>query len=199
MRRLLFACAALGLFIVTGCEGRRRGDLVPYRDPCRRFVSCGECTPIRGCGWCSSGQNQGGICLSSPNQCPGNQFTWTWEPNVCAGDGGAATRDAPPATDATAAVDTAVATDATNATDAAGDGAICRWPASANTFSSGDGAVSGCLPSTGGTLCSSGQYALSCYGNGTAAPVAPDGALQCAVVPVPTPSNVLLYCCPCGS
>jgi hypothetical protein len=76
---------------------------------------------------------------------------------------------------------------------------MCRWPAAANTFASTDGGATGCLPSTGGSLCAGTQYALSCYGNGASAPPAPEGALQCTVVPVPTPANLLFYCCPCSS
>jgi hypothetical protein len=164
---------------VGGCgEGRGHG---PVADPCRRFASCGACTPIRGCGWCSHGQDGGGICLRDPIECPGPQFTWTWEPVACgAGSDGSAT-----------------VTEA-GATDSDGAG-MCRWPAAANTFASADGGLSGCLPSTGGNLCAPTQYTLTCYGNAPATtPSVPDGGLKCAVVTIPTPANVLYYCCPCG-
>jgi len=77
-------------------------------------------------------------------------------------------------------------------------GAMCRLPAAANTFAGGDAGLSGCLPNAGGNLCASSQYGLSCYGNTTSPPSAPDMALKCTIVPIPTPTNVLLYCCPCA-
>ena len=47
--------------------------------------------------------------------------------------------------------------------------------------------------------CTSSEYALDCIG---ASPPAggipdPDPALGCKVIPIPTPSNALFYCCPC--
>jgi hypothetical protein len=84
-----------------GC-GEGEGPTGPsYADPCLRFKSCGECAPIRGCGWCVSPRAPG-VCLHDPLECPGPQFTWTWEPNACtnppppppaAGDGGASAGD----------------------------------------------------------------------------------------------------------
>jgi hypothetical protein len=75
---------------------------------------------------------------------------------------------------------------------------MCRSPAAANTFASFDGGVSGCLASAGGNICTSSQYTLTCHGSGASPPSAPDPALQCSVAAVPTPSNVLFYCCPCS-
>jgi hypothetical protein len=75
---------------------------------------------------------------------------------------------------------------------------MCRWPAAANTFASADAGLSGCMPSTGGNICTGGQYTLTCHGNATSPPSAPDATLKCSGVPIPTPANVLFYCCPCG-
>jgi hypothetical protein len=162
---------------VGGCgDGRNARERVT--DPCLRFTSCGDCTPVRGCGWCAHG-DAAGVCLRDPIECPGPQFTWTWEPVACTPgqDGGATPSEA-------------------GVSD--GDGGMCRWPAAANTFTSADAGLSGCLPSTGGNLCASPQFTLTCHGNGTSAPSVPDPALKCTVVPVPTPSGVLFYCCPCS-
>jgi hypothetical protein len=79
--------------------------------------------------------------------------------------------------------------------DASTDGGACRWPDSANTFTTADASLAGCLPSVGGNLCAAAQYTLTCHG----ASAVPAPGLQCAVVPIPTPANVLYYCCPCGS
>jgi hypothetical protein len=158
-------------------------------DPCVGASSCGTCTPLRGCGWCANSAG-GGVCLSQPNQCSGARFTWTWEPSAClppSGDGGGTVSRDAGWTTVTDAGDAAIGT----------DGGVCRWPASASTFSSADASVSGCLPSVGGNLCTTSQYTLTCYGQSSGA--VPDPGLACTVVPVPTPGNVLYYCCPCGS
>jgi hypothetical protein len=47
--------------------------------------------------------------------------------------------------------------------------------------------------------CSASEYALTCTGD-TMMPSsmpAPETSLGCTVIPVPTPSNVAFYCCPC--
>src|SRR5687767_4357698 len=69
-----------------GCGGSDRERVV---DPCLRFTSCGECTPVRGCGWCAR-PGATAVCLSDPLSCPGPQFTWTWEPLACTDRDGAA-------------------------------------------------------------------------------------------------------------
>jgi hypothetical protein len=141
-----------------------------YYGYCQQFRSCGACTPIYGCGWCTYGQGQG-ICLSDPGQCRTQQFTWTWELRGCG-----------------------IVTDAgsdDSSTDASSSS--CHWPETADTFSTSDAGPAGCLPSTGGNLCPASQYNLNCYG-----PTTPDSALGCAVVPIPTPSGELFYCCPCA-
>jgi len=145
---------------------------------CRQYGSCDECTPIYGCGWCTYGQRQG-VCLGNPDECRTQQFTWTWEPRGCGllADAGSTASDS--GSDGSSA-------DASSST--------CHYPPAADTFSTSDAGPSGCLPSTGGDLCSASQYNLSCYG-----PSTPDSALGCAVVPIPTPSGELFYCCPCTS
>jgi hypothetical protein len=174
---------ALVLLVMIGAGGCG-GDNVRERptDPCLRFTSCGECTPVRGCGWCAR-PDAGAVCLSDPLSCPGPQFTWTWESVACVAekDAGATLADAGAPADAAAADD---------------GGAMCRVPAAANTFVGSDAGATGCLPSTGGNLCGAGQYTLACHGGG---PIpAPDGALKCTIVPIPTPPNVLFHCCPCS-
>jgi hypothetical protein len=43
------------------------------------------------------------------------------------------------------------------------------------------------------------EYALTCTGDRMmpSSIPSPDTSLDCTVIPVPTPSNVLFYCCPC--
>lgn len=90
--------AALVLMVVIGAGGCGEGGDGRARitDPCLRFTSCGSCTPVRGCGWCTHEGDGGvdGLCLSDPLSCPGPKFTWTWEPLACTdGDGGAPALD----------------------------------------------------------------------------------------------------------
>jgi hypothetical protein len=147
-----------------------------YGGYCEQFTSCEACTPIVGCGWCTDGSGKS-ICLSDPDSCRAQEFTWTWEPNGCGvtADAGGSKPDA----EADAASD--VATPA------------CHWPDAADTFSASDAGTTGCMPSTGGDLCSSSQYTLTCYGTST-----PDAALGCTASPVTTPANVAFNCCPCA-
>lgn len=116
--------------------------------------------------------------------------------------------------------------DGTATPDAGGDASIfvCSFPPNADTFS--DASASGCRPGapgracevsngatveadgsvSGGTescksLCPSASYELSCSSGPTdiqASIPSPDPALDCAAIAVPTPSNWLYYCCPCG-
>src|SRR3954464_9407569 len=37
------------------------------RDPCARYDSCTTCTPVRGCGWCTT--PRGSACFSDPLEC----------------------------------------------------------------------------------------------------------------------------------
>jgi len=165
--------------VLAGCDdggyydNRYGGGYYGY---CEQFSSCDECTPIVGCGWCTYGSGQG-ICLSGPEWCRAQQFSWNWEPKGCG-----IKPDAGTVPDAGADV-------------SSGDGGTssCRWPDNADTFSASDAGASGCLPSTAGDLCSSSQYTLTCYGTST-----PDGALNCTASPVTGPPNVAFSCCPCA-
>src|SRR6185295_1694475 len=106
------------------------------------------------------------------------QFSWTWEPKGCGGDGGMTSPDG-----------------GSDAGDSGADGgtSTCTWPATADTFVASDAGASGCLPSTGGDLCSSSQYTLACYGTSM-----PDATLGCAAAPVNGSANVAFSCCPCA-
>jgi hypothetical protein len=81
------------------------------------------------------------------------------------------------------------------------DGGVCEYPASVNVNSSPSGP--GCFAGHTGQLCEGGscrpfctspQYEMSCYDGS-----APDAALGCQSIAIPTPSNVLFYCCPCAN
>ena len=85
-----------------------------------------------------------------------------------------------------------------------GSSSTCTWPASAQTAS--DASPIGCSASPRFDLCqqqgdgteqcrdgcSSSEYALSCDS------ATPDASLGCKVLPLPTPVNVAVYCCPCS-
>jgi hypothetical protein len=57
-----------------------------------------------------------------------------------------------------------------------------------------------CSPTGCQSLCAGGQTPVTCTGSGQTAPIpAPDASAGCTVVAIPTPSNELFYCCPCGA
>lgn len=60
-----------------------------------------------------------------------------------------------------------------------------------------DGAV---VTGTCHSPCTQDEYTLTCLGSSSlvGAIPAPDTSLGCSAIPVPTPSNVLFYCCPCN-
>jgi hypothetical protein len=84
------SCAAIVLasavaVVLGACGGDDSGasyysDAVSY---CSQFRTCGQCTPIRGCGWCFN--SHGGVCTTDPNECAVqvSEFTWTWDPSGC--------------------------------------------------------------------------------------------------------------------
>jgi hypothetical protein len=50
--------------------------------PCRSYSSCDTCTPVLGCGWCTA-PNGSGVCSPDPDDCPTQEFSWTWNPSGC--------------------------------------------------------------------------------------------------------------------
>ena len=57
-----------------------------------------------------------------------------------------------------------------------------------------------CSPSGCQSLCKDGQTPVVCLGAQATGPIpTPDANAGCTVVAIPTPSNELFYCCPCGS
>ena len=91
------------------------------------------------------------------------------------------------------------------------DGGMCTWPA--RFTPTGDTSAVGCWASAiSGTVdggqfnCSSSEFALHCAGSldrldsGCEARTmpAPDLALGCRILPIPTAFNQSYYCCPCG-
>jgi ABC-type Fe3+-hydroxamate transport system substrate-binding protein len=72
-------------------------------------------------------------------------------------------------------------------------GKICQVSNGATVLADG-GVVNGTETCT--SLCGDSQYELSCM----EAPSAnPDPSLGCTVIPIPTPADVTLYCCPCAN
>jgi hypothetical protein len=85
VKRLVVYAALLAFFAATAgaCDeayvygvGPREGRY------CRQFDTCGACTPVLGCGWCTSPDGTG-TCTSDPDECPTEQFDWTWNPSGC--------------------------------------------------------------------------------------------------------------------
>jgi hypothetical protein len=106
MLTLVFAAMLGGCIVDNGSGGNGGYSSNPYG--CAAYTTCGSCTPIQGCGWCSVGA--AGWCVSDPDQCAGAPaFEWTWVQSGCpgdtdgggGGDGGTAPSDA--ATDGGAA------------------------------------------------------------------------------------------------
>jgi hypothetical protein len=173
---------------------------------CSQFASCDLCTPVTGCGWCYNSDGTG-ACTPGPGECTSSTFTWTWKPDGCRVtadasavqpyDAGANAIDTGPNVETgSGEIDAGSIADAGNPSDAA----VCRWPAGADTYQLSDGGKSGCHPSTGGNLCpSSSDYTLSCYGGAEGGALStPSASLGCAIVTLPTPTNLEFYCCPCA-
>jgi hypothetical protein len=76
-----------------------------------------------------------------------------------------------------------------DAGDAGSESAGCLPGPTAMICTSGD-----CHP-----LCPAGDYEMTCRGAGPMGPIpGPPSGLGCSITPIPTPSNVLFYCCPCA-
>jgi hypothetical protein len=78
------------------------------------------------------------------------------------------------------------------------EGGACTWPPAAKS-------TKGCVPqpefkvcegSNCRDACTAADYALTCTGS-PAVPT-PPASLDCKVLPIPTPSDETIYCCPCA-
>src|SRR5450755_1716538 len=50
------------------------------------------------------------------------------------------------------------------------------------------------------SACAGSELPVACTGDSTGGTIpAPDAAFGCTVIPIPTPSNELFYCCPCAN
>jgi hypothetical protein len=93
----LFVMFLVGAGGAVGCydPGYGDGNGGPHHGGarCRELTTCGACTPVLGCGWCSSGSK--GLCTDEPNDCANvSSFTWTWELDFCpAADDAGTVRD----------------------------------------------------------------------------------------------------------
>jgi hypothetical protein len=103
--------------------------------------------------------------------------------------------------------DAAVADAASAGKDAAAEslpadaGKACVYPAGSDTSTdAGSGNFVGCQPGPASNMCDQSSYTMTCHGSGTmpASIPQPASALNCKVIPIPTPSNALFYCCPCA-
>ena len=57
-----------------------------------------------------------------------------------------------------------------------------------------------CAPTGCQSLCSGGDVPVTCLGPSPTGPIPePDDRAGCAIITIPTPSNALFYCCPCGA
>jgi hypothetical protein len=159
---------------------------------CGAYTSCQACTPVNGCGWCYDSDGTG-TCTASPSLCKTPSFSWTWNPEGCrvsAEAGVTPTRDA-----SADAHEASVPADA-GPSDAA---PACTIPEGANTFVQTDAGGTGCLPVSVNNVCSSSaDYPLACFGVSPGTISTPASSLGCKVSSVPTPSDVMFYCCSCG-
>lgn len=56
-----------------------------------------------------------------------------------------------------------------------------------------------CGPSGCQSACTASEVAVTCTAATEMGPIpAPDATLGCTVIPIPTPSDALFYCCPCA-
>jgi hypothetical protein len=85
VKRLVVYATLLAFFAATAgaCDGEYVYGVAPREGRyCRQFDTCGACTPVPGCGWCTSPDGTG-TCTSDPDECPTEQFDWTWNPSGC--------------------------------------------------------------------------------------------------------------------
>jgi hypothetical protein len=75
---LLAACDAGGSWGNWGYGAGNGGAT----STCSANKSCETCTPVSGCGWCTA-PNGSGVCSPNPDDCPTEQFSWTWDPSGC--------------------------------------------------------------------------------------------------------------------
>jgi hypothetical protein len=93
MLTLVFALTVGGCIADDGSGSNGTYTADPYG--CQRHTTCGSCTPVLGCGWCTIADK--GLCVADPDQCAAAPaFQWTWELSGC-----------PPVPDGSAAADTA--------------------------------------------------------------------------------------------
>jgi hypothetical protein len=89
-------------------------------------------------------------------------------------------------------------------TTAQADGGTCQYPPNVSVRADGGVTAAGCFAGPSAQICDgvnscrpicdSSQYEMSCYDGSSL-----DAALGCQIIPIPTPSNVLFYCCPCAN
>jgi hypothetical protein len=90
---LVFALTVGGCIADDGSGSNGTNTADPYG--CQRHTTCGSCTPVLGCGWCTIADK--GLCVADPDQCAAAPaFQWTWELSGC-----------PPVPDGSTAADTA--------------------------------------------------------------------------------------------
>lgn len=93
-KKMLAAGIALAVAVSLGaCDDGWQGPpyySYPYqRVLCEQFTTCESCTPVLGCGWCSSSAGSG--CVRDPDRCGTESFNFTWNIEGCGtskGDGG---------------------------------------------------------------------------------------------------------------
>jgi len=176
----------------------------PHGDHCSSYATCGTCTPVSGCGWCTY-EDGSGSCASEPDHCRGSTFRWNWEPESCSTpvDAGPFPDTTVPGKDTTESGDTTPTTDAPSSdavTDAATEtsesgGDATSTDAAPTTCTAPSRATVACVQTTGGTLCASGQYTLSCHAEAETGTPIPDASLGCKMAT--TTSGGTFYCCPC--
>jgi hypothetical protein len=82
-RFLAGSLVAAGVAVaLSACNDGLSGYYAAPAADCSAYTRCGTCTPVVGCGWCA-GPGGSGVCVSDPDYCPTQQFTWTWDPNGC--------------------------------------------------------------------------------------------------------------------
>jgi hypothetical protein len=85
----LLTASCLGLALVA-CDtgeswsggGFAGGGNGGYGGDCSGYSSCEDCTPVVGCGWCTAPSGRG-VCAASPDDCPSEEFSWTWNQKGC--------------------------------------------------------------------------------------------------------------------
>lgn len=89
MKSVAWSIAVVCALILGACSedttessGSGSGYFSAMSAACRPYTTCSTCTPVLGCGWCFDSDGTG-ECVSGPDDCRTQVFSWTWNESGC--------------------------------------------------------------------------------------------------------------------